>query len=350
MPLASARLEQVSAHLYQQPTEDQNAEEHQAKEQSTAIPSMSWPKLPAKAAYLILNNPKRRNALSLSVLRDLRSQLQTFNTSPKDNKLRLLPPFHPSILSKLESAQAHTDPSAEEEYSWLLSSARWNEIREGLPTVIVLRSDGPVFSAGHDLAELKKLSHDEVKETFALCAEVMSLIRRSPAPVVGFIQGLATAAGCQLALATDLPIAAAATQFKLPGGSMGLPCTSPSTAVSRRLGNAFTYRMLALAEGLRADQLPGGAVEVVSDDSALQARVDEIVDTLATKTPAQPRALGKWAFWTQVGFTGGGDGGSDGYEDAVQWTGRMMALHAKADDAREGMAAFGEKRKPGWKT
>ncbi|KAF2481754.1 enoyl-CoA hydratase/isomerase [Neohortaea acidophila] len=311
---------------------------------------MSWPKLPAKAAYLTLNNPQRRNALSLSVLRDLRDQLHRFNTSPKDGRLRILPPFHPQILQKLEAADEATDSSAVEEYGWLLDASKWKEARGELPSVLVLRSDGPVFSAGHDLGELRQLPHSDVKETFAICAEVMSLIRRSPAPVVGRVQGLATAAGCQLALATDLPVAAAATQFRLPGASMGLPCTSPSSAVSRRLGNAFTYRMLAMAEPIRADRLPGGAVEVVADEAALDVRVHEMVEQLAEKTAAQPQALGKWAYWTQVGFNGQRDGGSDGYEDAVSWTGRMMALHARSADAREGMEAFKGKRKPEWKT
>ena len=206
-----------------------------------------------------------------------------------------------------------------------------------------------MFCAGHDLGELKQLSHEEVKETFALCAEVMSLIRRSPAPVVGVIQGLATAAGAQLAMTTDLPIALAGTQFRLPGASLGLPCTSPSTAVSRRLGNAFTYRMLALAELVKADQM-GGAIDVVVGDTpeALEKRVREVVSQLAEKTAPQPQALGKWAFWTQVGLDGG-EKGADGYEEAVEWTGRMMALHARSDDAREGMASFLEKRKPKWK-
>ena len=205
---------------------------------------MSWPKLPAKAAYLALNNPKRRNALSLSVLRDLRDQLHRYNTSPVDGRLRILPPFQPSIVTKLEAACEQDDPAAKEEFGWLLDAPTWREHREGLPNVVVLRSEGPVFSAGHDLGELRQLSYHEVKETFALCAEVMQLIRRSPAPVVGVIGGkLATAAGCQLALTTDLPVACASTKFSLPGASLGLPCTSPSTAASRRLGNAFTYRM-----------------------------------------------------------------------------------------------------------
>ena len=310
---------------------------------------MNWPKLPVKAAYLTLNNAKRRNALSLNVLRDLRDQLHSYNTSSADGQLRLLPPFKPSILEKLEALHDRSEPKAIDEYEWLLDASVWQRVREGLPNVIVLRSDGPVFSAGHDLGQLRQLPHDEVKETFALCAEVMTLIRRSPAPVIGYIQGLATAAGCQLAMTTDLPIASAATQFRLPGASLGLPCTSPSTAVARKLGNAFTYRMLVMAEPVRADQLPGGAVEVVADEAALEKRVAEMVEQLASKTAGQPQALGKWAYWTQVSMHGQESGG-DGYEDAVSWAGRVMALHARSADAREGMNSFFEKRKPEWRT
>ena len=308
----------------------------------------AWPKLPAKAAYLALNNSKRRNALSLATLRDLRDQLHKFNTSTSDGQLRILPPFQPGILDELEAAQSQKDSKAFEKYGWLVDAAKWHETRANLPSVLVLRSEGPVFSAGHDLGELKQLSHDEVKETFALCAEVMSLIRRSPAPVIGVIQGLATAAGCQLALTADLPIATAATQFRLPGASLGLPCTSPSTSTSRRLGNAFTYRMLATAEPVRADQLPSGSIEVVADEEALEQRVESLVEQMAAHMAARPQALGKWAYWTQAGFQGQASGG-DGFEDAVAWTGRIMALHARGDEAREGMNAFFEKRKPEWK-
>jgi enoyl-CoA hydratase/carnithine racemase len=332
---ASQRLQQI-----------QNALQNGTNQED---PKMNWPKLPARAAYLTLNNARRRNALSLAVLRDLRDQLLSFNTSPKDGKVRLLPPFKPDILEKLELASSGKDEEAAREYGWLLDAPTWQAQREGLPNVVVLRSDGPVFSAGHDLGELRQLSHDEVKETFSLCAEVMALIRRSPAPIIGFIQGLATAAGAQLALTTDLPVACGSTQFRLPGASIGLPCTSPSTAVARKLGNAFTYRMLALAEPIRADQLPGGAVETAADPGALESRVAVMVEQLASKTAGQPQALGKWAYWTQVGMNGR-EGGGDGYEDAVAWTGRVMTLHARSADAKEGMNSFFEKRSPSWKT
>lgn len=312
---------------------------------------MSWPALPPRAAYLALKNGKRRNALSLAVLRDLRNQLHAHNTSPTDGRLRLLPPFKQEILNDLELAARDDNSEAVRQYGWLLDAKNWHEHRNGLPKVVVLRSEGPVFSSGHDLGELRTLNHGEVKETFRLCAEVMSLIRRSPAPVIGVIQGLATAAGAQLALTTDIPITCASTQFRLPGASIGLPCTSPSTAVSRRLGHAFTYKMLALAEPVRADQLPGGAVEIVPDEESLEKRLAQIVEQLSEKSSGQPQALGKWGYWTQLGLTGtSAASGGDGYEDAVSWAGRLMALHAKSADAEEGIGAFFEKRPPSWKT
>jgi enoyl-CoA hydratase/carnithine racemase len=106
--------------------------------------------------------------------------------------------------------------------------------------------------------------------------------------------------------------------------------------------------MLVLAEPVRADQVPGGAVDLVADETALEARVELIVKQLAEGTAAQPQALGKWAYWTQLSLNGQ-QSGSDRYEDAVQWAGRVMALHARADDAREGVSAFFAKRRPEWK-
>uniref|UniRef100_L2FPR0 Enoyl-hydratase n=1 Tax=Colletotrichum fructicola (strain Nara gc5) TaxID=1213859 RepID=L2FPR0_COLFN len=230
---------------------------------------MRFPKLPARAAYIHLNNPARRNALSLEVLEDLRSQLLTNLTSPKSGRLMTLPPFKPGILHELERVSERAAPDSKEnsEHSWLVDANAWAEERAALPNVLVLRSSGPVFSSGHDLKQLASLSHVEVKRSFALCAEVMSLIRHSPAPV--------------------------------------------------------------RSEG----------------------RVAEGVERLAGSA-GQPMALGKWAFWTQLGINGkeqDGKGG-DGYEDAASWAGRVMALHARAADSREGIAAFTEKRKPSWKT
>ncbi|OHE91504.1 enoyl-CoA hydratase/isomerase [Colletotrichum orchidophilum] len=324
---------------------------------------MRFPKLPAKAAYIHLENPARRNALSLEVLEDLRTQLLSHLTSPSSGRVLTLPPFKPSILQGLESASHASDSGnrCSSGYSWLLDAAEWNRERAGLPNVLVLRSSaGPVFSSGHDLKQLASLSHLELKRTFALCAEVMSLIRQSPAPVVCPIHGLATAAGLQLALSTDYPIALSTTKFQLPGASIGLPCTSPATAVSRRLPPGQAFRLLLTAEAVAASEMRG-AVDVVptpehaeSTDTAAAAfegRVAEVVERLAGSA-GQPMALGKWAFWTQLGIKGDdADGrGGDGYEDAASWAGRVMVLHARGADAKEGIESFTDKRKPQWQT
>lgn len=299
--------------------------------------------LPARAAYLHIDNAKRRNALSLNVLRTLREQLHAFNTGP-DGQFRKLPPFKPRILDELEQA---ADSDASHELKWLVDSTAWQSARANLPKVIVLRTDGPVFCSGHDLGELSTLSRDEIQETFALCAEVMTMIRRSPSPVVSVVQGMATAAGAQLAFTTDLCIATPHTKFQLPGAKLGLPCTSPSTAVSRRLGNTLTYKLLTSAEPVVARDLPPGTVDLVSEDK-LEDSIANTVGKLAAD-PAQPLALGKWAYWTQAGLNGSSKE-HDAWEEAFAWTGRVMAMHARTADAREGITSFLEKRSPNWVT
>ncbi|KAI7779044.1 hypothetical protein LA080_001390 [Diaporthe eres] len=319
---------------------------------------MAFPKLPAKAAYIHLNNPKKRNALSLSVLQDLRNQLHRHLTSPRTGRLLLLPPFNPDTIKVLRS---HNGTNSDGPFKWLTDSTAWRRDREGLPNVLVLRSEGPVFSAGHDLRELQHASEDEVKKTFALCAEVMTLIRRSPAPVVCPVQGLATAAGFQLAMTADYPIALGSTMFQLPGMRIGLPCTSPATAVSRRLPAALAYRLFATGESISAGELGAGVLDVVpvpehaeSTDTAaaaFEARVGAVVSRLAGGTAGQPQAFGKWAYWSQLAVESRGERESmDDYEAASHWAGDVMAMHAQSEDANEGINAWKEKRKPGWKT
>ncbi|KAI1195282.1 enoyl-CoA hydratase [Nemania serpens] len=314
---------------------------------------MPFPKLPVRAAYLKLDNVSKRNALSVQVLESLRQQLIGYNTPPGEEKPLLLPDFNRTILRKAfedrpQQKATKLQASLRQEYAWLRDAEEWQRRRGTLPKVLVLRTEGPVFCAGHDLKELDELSPQKVQQMFRLCAEVLSLIRRSPSPVVGVIHGLATAAGAQLALTTDLSVALASAEFQLPGMSIGLPCTSPSTVLSRRLGNAFTYRMFALAERVRADQLPAGAVETVPDEAALEARVSEMVDKLANDFPGQAQAMGKWAYWTQAELQK--PARLESYSGAAGWAGRAMAVHASTEDAKEGRKAFFEKRAPNWRT
>ncbi|KAI8634347.1 enoyl-CoA hydratase [Xylariaceae sp. FL1651] len=312
---------------------------------------MRLPKLPAKAAYLLLDNASKRNALSVEVLKSLRQQLIQYNTPRGETKPLLLPPPNPILLKEIPKSCNKKATGKSDDYRWLVDADEWQRRRGGLPKVLVLRSEGPVFSAGHDLKEIDQMDAAGVEETFALCVDLMSLLCRSPIPVVGVIQGLATAAGAQLALTTDLPVACASAQFQLPGMSIGLPCTSPSTALSRKLGNAFTYRMFALAEPVRADQLPAGAVETVLDEAALEARVAEIIEKLVSRYSAQAQAMGKWAYWTQASLDRPSRSSPyDSYPTAAKWAAGAMAIHASTRDAKEGRKAFIAKRAPVWVT
>ncbi|KAI0395656.1 enoyl-CoA hydratase [Xylariaceae sp. FL0594] len=311
---------------------------------------MRLPKLPARAAHLKLDNASRRNALSLEVLTSLREQLVRYNTPPGESKPLLLPDFSPSLIREYPEAGRDTKATDARTWNWLIDGNEWRKRRNDLPKVLVLRSEGPVFCAGHDLKEIHKQSPAEVEKTFDLCREVMALIRQSPIPVVGVIHGLATAAGAQLALTTDLPVALASARFQLPGMSIGHPCTSPSTALSRKLGNAFTYRMFALAEPVRADQLPSGAVETVPDEDALEARVSDIVGKMVNSS-GQAQAIGKWTYWTQAGIQESlRDGTTDSFSAAAAWAAKAMAIQSGTEDAKEGRRAFMEKRTPTWNT
>lgn len=310
---------------------------------------MPFPKLPPRVAYIRLSNPTKRNALSIPVLKDLKSQLDSALTLRPTRRMGLLPKFTPNALEELE--EALQDPTSKQwkRWGWLVSASEWKKQRVGAPDVLVLRSEGPIFSSGHDLKELSKMSRDDVKTLFNLCSDVMMTIRRSPVPVVCPIQGLATAAGFQLAMSTDFPIVLPDTQFALPGAKIGLPCTSPSTAISRRFPAAATYRLLATAEPIKASDYPD-AVDVVKvspgedPEEALEKRVAAVIERLASMSPQQ-QAVGKWAYWSQFGF---GKTYGDGYDQATQFAARVMALHAKSEDAKEGIAAFLEKREAVW--
>ncbi|KAM0188283.1 hypothetical protein ACHAPI_010679 [Fusarium lateritium] len=318
---------------------------------------MVFPKLPASAAYIRLLNPTKRNALNLPTLQDIKTQLTEALTSPATGQLRLLPPFKDHILADLEQAVRgkHVADDQWKKYGWLVDAAEWKKERAGLPDVLVLRSETQVFSSGYDMRELAELSHDDIKLLFRLCAEVMSLIRHSPALVVCPIQGLASAAGLQLAVTTDYPIALPSTMFSLAGAKLGLPCTSPATAVSRSIPSGAAYRLLATGESIPASECPD-AVELVKvawkerqkPQDAFEGRVAEVINRLASMSPQQ-QAVGKWAYWTQLGIgASNSEEGEDGYETAARWAGRVMSLHVRSDDAEEGIAAVLEKRAPQW--
>ncbi|KAJ8129162.1 hypothetical protein O1611_g4469 [Lasiodiplodia mahajangana] len=309
---------------------------------------MSLPKLPARAAYLRLNAPLNapgNNLITLEALNSLRQQLIDYNTPPDENKPLLLPEFGSNVFRQAFKYARKRSTPMRKQYAWVQDTSEWQKRRSSLPKVLVLRSEGPVFSRGYNLKEQEHMSSKELLQIYRRCADVVSLIRQSPIPVVGVIHGLASGPGAQLALTTDLPVAIASAQFQLPGMSVGLPCTLSSVALSRRLGSAFTYRMLALGEPVRADELPPGTVETVADEAALEKRVSEIVEKLAEHSSGQAQAMGKWAYWTQAAMR---DPNSDA--TASRWAAEVTAIHAGTGDAIEGIQAFNDKRVPAWHT
>lgn len=316
------------------------------------------PQLGDGAAYMILNSPRNGNALSLNVLRDLKRQLIEFNTSPKSGRQLFLPPFKPPLLSRLERSMArYKRKGYEDEYAWLVSSTVWEREREGLPRAIVLASgnDGPNFCSGHNLREIRESKPEEVRELFRTCAELMSLIRRSPVLITTRVKGHAHGAGVQLAFATDLPLAHA-NLYKniLPGKTLGFPCTSPGAVLGRSVLSTPSEVMGALIDGQIKYRLhyvtsPPGTFDpeqwVKDLDSYLMKKVDDQLSV-----PTQPMAMAKWATYTQMSLRGqnylDADGnevegcGGDGFEDAVAFAGRVMALHAQGEEAEKGMDAF----------
>ncbi|KUI61542.1 Enoyl-CoA hydratase domain-containing protein 3, mitochondrial [Cytospora mali] len=304
---------------------------------------MARPKLPAKAAYITLKNP---NASSLSVLRDLRQQLHHHLTSPRTGRLLTLPPFKQHILN-FKPTDTNKDTS-NNNYTWLTDPDSWRKEREDLPNVLVLRTTGPIFSAGEDPQEppiTTTTTRTIIQETLALRTEITSLIRHSPAPIITPIKtsSTVTPTGLHLSLTTDFPIALANTEFQLPPpASTHLATSLPAmAAISRRLPPGLAYRLFALGGRVSAGELgrAGGVLDVVpvpehaeSTDTAaraLEERVAGVVARLAADTAAgRLQALGKWAYWTQLGIDGGGGAGEeddDGYEAAEKWAGAVMA-------------------------
>ena len=243
-------------------------------------------------AILTLNNPERRNALSSETLAALE---------------RLL-------------AQLAND----------------SDVR-----VVVIRSHGPVFSSGHDLNELVNGDAEDYATVFAACTRVMEAIRLLPKPVIAQVQGLATAAGCQLVATCDIAVAADTAAFATPGVQIGLFCTTPGVAVARSVMSKKAMEMLLTGRAISAQEaLEFGLISRIAPPDDLE----EEVMTLATQissTSAHTLALGKAAFYQQIEMD---------RPAAYQFAGQVMVDNLLADDAKEGISAFLEKRPPIWTT
>ena len=242
-------------------------------------------------ARVTLARPERRNALSLECMREL---LDCFDAIGADGQLR----------------------------------------------AVILAAEGKAFCAGHDLSEMTALQSSEYRTLFDVCSELMMKIQSIRQPVIAEIQGVATAAGCQLAASCDLAIASDDAWFATPGVKIGLFCTTPMVALTRAIGRKRAMEMLLT--GMRVDAaraaewgLINRAVPAAQLSGEVLALARQIVDASGFTV-----GLGKNAFYAQIDLD---------QPKAYSYAKEVMTMNALDGDAHEGIAAFLEKRTPCWK-
>jgi enoyl-CoA hydratase/carnithine racemase len=204
---------------------------------------------------------------------------------------------------------------------------------------IVLEGAGAAFSAGHDLGEMVGRDLNFYQRLFDSCTELMETIHRVPQPVIAKVNGIATAAGCQLVAACDLGVAADDARFATPGVKIGLFCSTPMVPLSRAIGRKRALEMLLTGEPISAaTALEWGLVNRVVPAPDLDAAVDELVTAISRSSPLTV-GIGKEAFYEQVELD---------EHRAYDLTKSVMAMNSLAADAQEGICAFLEKRPPTW--
>jgi enoyl-CoA hydratase/carnithine racemase len=205
---------------------------------------------------------------------------------------------------------------------------------------IVLRARGPAFSAGHDLKELLDRSLEEERAIFGACTRMMQTIQQIPQPVIAAVQGIATAAGCQLVATCDLAVASEKATFATPGVKIGLFCSTPMVAVSRNIGRKRALEMLLTGKPIDAHTAAAwGLVNRVVRPEDLDRAALELANQVASASPLTLR-IGKQAFYRQIDV---------GQDEAYELMSETMSENAMTCDAQEGMSAFLEKRTPTWR-
>jgi enoyl-CoA hydratase/carnithine racemase len=241
-------------------------------------------------AVVTLNRPQRRNALSLQLMREL---IQCLDEAGRDREIR----------------------------------------------AIILAAAGKVFCSGHDLGEMTGRDINEYRTIFDVCTELMTKLQAIPQPVIAEVQGIATAAGCQLVAACDMAVASEDASFATPGVKIGLFCTTPMVALTRAIGRKRALQMLMTGEmvgartaadwGLINQVTPAAELPIAT--RALAAKVAEASSLVV--------AIGKQAFYTQIDLD---------QAKAYAYAKEVMSMNALASDAQEGVGAFLGKRAPCW--
>ncbi len=245
----------------------------------------------APVPTITLNRPGRRNALSLGLMREL--------------------------LACLEAV-----------------AARPLEIR-----AVVLAAAGEVFSSGHDLKEMVGREEAEHRDLFAVCSALMQRLQSIPQPVIAAVQGLATAAGCQLVCSCDLAVASERAGFATPGVKIGLFCSTPMVALTRAVGRKRAMEMLLTGRVVDAAKAADwGIVNRVVAHEAVLGEAMRMAGEIAAAS-SMTVGVGKQAFYSQIDL---------GQAAAYEYASEVMTQNARAADAQEGISAFLEKRPACW--
>jgi enoyl-CoA hydratase/carnithine racemase len=204
---------------------------------------------------------------------------------------------------------------------------------------VILAANGKVFSSGHDLSEMVGRDLNEYRRLFDVCSKLMEKIQSIPQPVIAQVQGIATAAGCQLVATCDLAVASDEAAFATPGVKIGLFCTTPMVALSRAIGRKRALQMLLTGEMVDAvTAADWGLINMVVPASELASAVRKLGIRIA-EASSLIVALGKQAFYTQIDLD---------QPKAYAYAKEVMSMNSLATDAQEGISAFLGKRQPCW--
>lgn len=213
----------------------------------------------------------------------------------------------------------------------------FHEVANSPALGVILAANGPVFSAGHNFADMVDTTVDEARHLFEVCTEMMDTVQSIPQVVIARVHALATAAGCQLVASCDLAVAAESASFAIPGGKGGLFCHTPLVAVARNISRKRAMEMALTGDAITATTAAEwGLINRVVPDDQLESATNDLL-TRATRGSARSKALGKHGFYEQIGLDQ-----PRAYDYAVE----VMAQAAASPDAQEGIAAFLAKRKP----
>ena len=259
----------------------------------------------------------------------------------------LLLTAHTGGILRLTLSHPQSRNALSSELMTALQAALEGAAADNATRVVVIAAEGPVFSSGHDLKELSRHRADgdagrkAYAALFTQCSAMMQAIVRSPKPVIAQVQGIATAAGCQLVASCDLAVASTSARFATPGVDIGLFCSTPMVALSRNVGRKAVMEMLLTGEPIDGEQaLRLGLINKVVAPEILESETMILAGKIASKPRATVKT-GKEAFYRQLEMP---------LADAYAYASKVMTENMLEAEACEGIGAFLEKREPRWPT